>query len=198
MRTKARGTAALKPSPVRSAESHGHSCVSLSCPFFSCLALCLRSLTSPSPRLHLIVYLIVLLYISGRSLSLAFLRGHSIFPSSDSFFLCLSLSPVSLLPLSCILTVSLCLFSCVMRLFLAHYYEASPVYSVNWYNPNINSVHLSCYKKSVWSGKMNYIHLNRNLTGVTSTYSLYTVIYNRLIVFICSYGPWEIWLVFLK
>lgn len=34
MRTKARGTAALKPSPVRSAESHGHDPVSLSCLFF--------------------------------------------------------------------------------------------------------------------------------------------------------------------
>lgn len=37
--------------------------------------------------------------------------------------------------------------SCFIRLLLAHYYQTSPVYSVNWYNPNINSVHLSCYKK---------------------------------------------------
>lgn len=44
MRTKARGTAALKPSPVRSAESHGHGPVCLSPVSSLRLALCLRSL----------------------------------------------------------------------------------------------------------------------------------------------------------
>lgn len=48
MRTKARGTAALKPSPVSPAESHGQAPVSLSCLFF--LSPVRLSLTPYFPR----------------------------------------------------------------------------------------------------------------------------------------------------
>lgn len=174
MRTKARGTAALKPSPVRSAESHGHGPVCLSPVSSLRLALCLRSLLVMSyfyfcSDFHLIIASHCLFFFAHRLSVILFFFAISLFltplrpPRRAASSLCLPLAERLLvshvsLPLPRILTASLSVFlSCVMCLFRAHYCQASPVYSVNWYNPNINSAHLPRYKKIVWSGRMNYI-----------------------------------------
>lgn len=72
MRTKARGTAALKPSPVRSAESHGHGPVCLSPVSPSCSL-------SPLPPCHvLFLFLLWLLSHYCVSVSIFFLRTVSV------------------------------------------------------------------------------------------------------------------------
>lgn len=148
---------------------------------------------------HLIV-LIAVLHIVSVTVSFSSVVSLSPLSSSSSS----SVSPSLYLFASVLYSYRLALslfFPCVMCLFLAHYYQASPVYSVNWYNPNINSVHLYWYKKTVWSGKMNYIYLNRNLTGVMSIYLLHDVTYHAKRIYAnanSQFCTFQCWTAFIK
>lgn len=87
MRTKARGTAALKPSPVRSAESHGHGPVCLSPVSSLRLALCLHSLLVMSyfyfcSDFHLIIASQCLFFFAHRLSVILFFFAISLSPPS--------------------------------------------------------------------------------------------------------------------
>lgn len=146
MRSNAIGTAALGPSPVRSAESHEHASVPLSCLFSLWVSITLTSqFVCPVPLifsscLSLLTHLHHLFYCHNC------FRFPSLF-----FFACKDVSsPKALCPVFSFLDF----FSRVMS-FFSHYFQTSLVYTLNWYSPNINSVHLSWYKTMSWSRKMN-------------------------------------------
>lgn len=182
MRTKARGTAVLKPSPVRSAESHEHVSVSRSClfflslclsvvphshfpfhfPFLICPAVCLSPAClspclgvslffchyRPSLCLSVLCLLSVLSLLMSYNLYLTVIISVPLCIIVLSFYHLTSLwlvvllhlpQPLSLCPCPVNFSLSVPLFVCfsVSRficLSLAHYYQASHVYSVNWYN----------------------------------------------------------------
>lgn len=140
MRSNARRTAALEPSRVRSAESHEHASVPPSCLFSLCVSITLTSqFIRPcvplivSSCLSLLTHLhhLCFCHISFRFPSIFFLACKNVF------------SPKALCP------VFLFCHFFVMSFFLAHYFQTSLVYFLNWCSPNINNVHLSCYKKYV-------------------------------------------------